>query len=328
MGVVGSIGINIGQNFQAEAIQRIPEEHRKECSRLWSSPLWLLGQVIFATFSLINFAALALAPASVLTPLESIQFVTNIFYNRFVNKAVVSTRMAAGVGLAAMGTTLTVVFGAPGNGCHTVDQLESFWVRWTWPVYVAFSLTVAVVAFVTHKRYQPYVLHLQKLRQELQEARKAGCIGAGHEMELKRLTVELEEHEAVCRAMHAELVAPISYTLYSALIGGAQMIVHTKAVSELLFLLLQGDDTIFVGWLVYAELTLLLVCGFTWLYKLNECLWLYEPLLILPLMVGTFILFGGIAGGIFFQVGGGLLLPVSAHPPARPHCPVISSHAP
>jgi hypothetical protein len=38
-----------------------------------------------------------------------------------------------------------------------------------------------------------------------------------------------------------------------------------------------------------------------WVIKLTQCLGLYEPLLILPLMVSTYILFGGIAGGIYFR---------------------------
>ena len=41
---------------------------------------------------------------SILTPIESIQFVNNIFYNRFVNKTVVTGRMLAGVAFAVSGT--------------------------------------------------------------------------------------------------------------------------------------------------------------------------------------------------------------------------------
>jgi hypothetical protein len=32
-----------------------------------------------------------------------------------------------------------------------------------------------------------------------------------------------------------------------------------------------------------------------------QCLALYEPVVIIPLMVGTYLLFGGVAGGIFFR---------------------------
>ena len=120
MGVAGSIGINIGQNLQASGLQALPELERvKPCK----SRTWIIGMTIFIAFSLINFAALSLAPASILTPLESIQFVTNIFWNKCVNNAVISRRMVLGVVAAMAGTILSVSFGAGGNGCHSIAQL-------------------------------------------------------------------------------------------------------------------------------------------------------------------------------------------------------------
>ena len=102
MGVIGSIGINVGQNLQAAGIQSLDMELRTQPHK---SKTWIIGTVVFVMFSLINFAALALAPASVLMPLESIQFVTNVVYNRLINKAVVSMRMNAGVACACAGTS-------------------------------------------------------------------------------------------------------------------------------------------------------------------------------------------------------------------------------
>ena len=61
MGVVGSIGINIGQNLQAAGLQKLPElERAKPCK----SRMWQVGLAIFIAFSLVNFAALALATAN------------------------------------------------------------------------------------------------------------------------------------------------------------------------------------------------------------------------------------------------------------------------
>ena len=63
--------------MQATGLKRLPEDQRGKPHR---SRLWCIGMGIFVSFSMLNFAALALAPASVLTPLESIQFVTNVVY--------------------------------------------------------------------------------------------------------------------------------------------------------------------------------------------------------------------------------------------------------
>ena len=122
MGVLGSIGINIGQNMQADGILRLPPEQRD--SEQWRSPMWRVGMAIFVSFSIHNFAALGLAPASILVPLESIQFVTNVFYSRLVHKKTVPLRMAAGVTLAVRHRAHRT-FGASGGGCSSIDKLEA-----------------------------------------------------------------------------------------------------------------------------------------------------------------------------------------------------------
>ena len=112
-GVFGSIGINVGQNMQADGIQGLPEEFRETAP--FKSVAWCWGMGFFVGFSMLNFAALGFAPASVLVPLESIQFVTNVFYSKIVHKKDVPPRMIIGVALACLGTVLTVVFGASGD---------------------------------------------------------------------------------------------------------------------------------------------------------------------------------------------------------------------
>ena len=260
MGVAGSIGINVGQNMQATALDELPDELK---SKPHKSKLWMWGMVIFIIFSLINFAALALAPASILTPLESIQFVTNIFYNKFVNKKMISWAMQGGTWLTVLGTVFTVIFGPVGVPCHSVRTLENYWSKPTWLVYLIISLAIAIGSYVTH------IVYMRK-------------------MKLVRV-----QNDAPAPWAH-EMVLPVSFTLYSSLAGGAQMIVQSKVFSELLAMIFQGNFTIFMGWLLYVEIVLVVTCGIIWIVKLTECLGLYNPLLILPLMVGTYILFGGV----------------------------------
>lgn len=44
------------------------------------------------------------------------------------------------------------------------------------------------------------------------------------------------------------------------------------------------------SWLLYVEVVLVTGCGIVWAYRLTECLTLYEPLIILPLMVRAHML--------------------------------------
>ena len=136
--------------------------------------------------------------------------------------------------------------------------------QWAWWVYVSCSLVVAVGAFATHRFYSRWAQRKRPLA-------------------------------------HSGIILPVTFTLYSALLGGAQMIVHSKVLSELLYMIFHGGVALLTtSWLLYVELLLCIACGIVWVVKLTECLTLYNPLLILPLMVGTYILFGGVAGGLFF----------------------------
>ena len=269
MGVFGSVGINIGQNIQAAGLQELPVLDRlKPCK----SRGWIIGLMIFISFSLLNFSALALAPASILTPLESIQFVANVIYNKFINHSVVSRRMVSGVALAILGTALSIGFGAASDGCHTLDELTAFWTNNPlWWGYMSLSMVIATTSYFTYRTY------VRRLKQSIDDP-------------------------SVPMLPHHRLVMPIAFTFASASAGGAQMIVHSKVTAELLALIFsQGDVSVFTHWLLYVEVVLVSTCGIVWGIKLTECLGLFDPLLILPLMVGTYILFGGIAGGIFFQ---------------------------
>jgi len=76
--VIGSIGINSGQNMQAMGLQTLPEEDRKAFSKLRKNRMWSLGCALFVTCSMVNFAALPRAPAMIRVPLEAVQFVNNV----------------------------------------------------------------------------------------------------------------------------------------------------------------------------------------------------------------------------------------------------------
>ena len=93
---------------------------------------------------MLNFAALAFAPASILTSLESIQFVTNVAYNKLINGVHVSREMLLGVLLACLGTTLTVVFGAQTGGtCRSVEEMSGYWGGAAWWAYLSTTIVLA-----------------------------------------------------------------------------------------------------------------------------------------------------------------------------------------
>ena len=79
------------------------------------------------------------------------------------------------------------------------------------------------------------------------------------------------------------------------------MIVHSKLLAELLELTAASGEIAFADGFFWMELLLTSVFGVYWLFRLSQCLGLYDPLFIIPLMQTGFIVFGAIAGGIFYN---------------------------
>jgi len=266
MGVFGSVLINIGQNLQASAMQGNPAVQAKPCI----SRTWVMGLSTFVCGSLLNFLAFTFASASILVPIEAVQFVVNVIYGKYVNKKAISSRMLVGVALTISGTVLCVSFGSSDTRCFTLDEMILFWTQPLWWIYLIISFSVAFGALGLYRRY----------RREI----AAGGAPKNH-----------------------QYVLPVSFAVSSALLGGGQMIVHSKAIAELFELQVQMIEPLPVTtWYFYLELTLLATGGAFWLYKMNEGIGMFDPLFIIPLLQSCYILFGVIAGGIYFEEFAGL----------------------
>lgn len=248
-------------------LAQMEEGDRQMCSRLLRSRLWAIGCVLFISCSMINFAALTLAPASILVPLEAVQFISNVAFGKFVRKVEVPTRMLLGVLAMVVGVALAVYFGESSNFCFTEEELIRYWTftdGWGWWIFLAMTSGISAVALIAHKR--------------LWARRAAG------------LPVK-----------NAEVYLPVLYAIPSTLLGGSQMIVQSKCLAELIELMARGETLTIAGWFFWVEAAL--VCGFGlfWFFRLTQSLGMYEPLFIIPLMQANFIVWGGIAGGIFFH---------------------------
>jgi len=271
--ILGSVGINTGQNLQALGLVRMAEEERNQCGSLCKSRLWVIGCTMFISCSMLNFAALTLASASILVPLEAVQFVCNVAFGKVVRKMPIPPRMYGGVLMMCFGVGLAVYFGERGTHCFTIDDLKAFWLlpeAWGWWLWLAISFAVSIVCLFLHRR-------AWNLRAEGRPIRNAA------------------------------IVMPILYAIPSALLGGGQMIVQSKCLSELMEIMFtQGDREDYVLPLAdphgffWIEFFLVSCFGLFWFFRLTQCLGMYEPLFIIPLMQAQFIVWGGIAGGIFF----------------------------
>jgi len=196
-----------------------------------------------------------------------VQFIVNVAFGKFVRKVEVPMRMIGGVLCMVVGVALAVIFGESGNFCFTEDQLMKLWTfsnGWGWWIYIAVTFSISAVCLVAHRRYWTRSRDGQPIK-------------------------------------NAAVVMPVLYAIPSALMGGAQMIVQSKCLAELTELMARGESITIANWFFWVEAVLVCSFGLFWFFRLTQSLGMYEPLFIIPLMQANFIVWGGIAGGIFFH---------------------------
>jgi len=267
IGLLSSIAINVGQNLQSIGGKMVGAD-KDPCS----SKTWVIGLTIFAVGALGNMLAMAFASATILVPLESSQFVTNILFSKFVNKVAVTSRQMLGTTLAVVGTTLICAFGPNDQRCFTIDDFRLFWQSPLWIGWVVGTFALSAIGWIFYARL---------LATSTKQTSSGGTPPPWAESSLAAL-----------------------FALSSALVGGAQMIVHTKALAELLDMMFAGQFSVLAllsDWIFWVEFLLTATCGFFWLRQMGVSIMLYDPLFIIPLLQSSYITFGCAASGIFYQ---------------------------
>ena len=89
-----------------------------------------------------------------LAPLESVQFVSNLLFAKFVNGVLVTRRMVSGSALIIFGTILAIAFGPSRVLQFSVNDLVGFWGDATWLIYLTLNLSLAFATQMCHVIYE------------------------------------------------------------------------------------------------------------------------------------------------------------------------------
>ncbi len=297
LGLLGSIAINTGNNIQSLGLkslkaekkrqskctidgtaptvfpvdehgnstekQELGHDRRKEPGGPCSSTVWIVGTVVFISGSLLNFASYGLAPQSMLASLESVQFVTNLIFGKFMLKAHVTRRMVVGTIFTVAGTVVAVQFSSKTTLTLTTAEMKQLYKN---PAYISYLvLSMVIIALLN------FVFNLFKRRQ--------------------RDGIPLPQ---------THIVMPICYSVVSALVG-TQSVVQAKVLAELLAVQSSGKENVFKSSFVYWTILVWLMTVIVWLSRLNSALSKFDPLFIIPLLQCSFIFFAIVSGGIFFR---------------------------
>lgn len=279
LGLAGSIAINTGNNIQSLGMHKLEDKRREEVEAAGGvfdpkekiepskSKVWVFGTTVFLTGSLLNFWSYGFAPQSVLAALESIQFVTNILFGKFMLGATITKKMYIGTVLCIVGTIVVVVVMASiaktVSEPPTIEDLMNLYGNYAYLAYIAIIVVGGVLIQMTH-------LHYQKM------------LDAGNPL------------------AHSHLVLPITYAVFSALFG-TMSVVQAKCLATILERNLTYCDAVFEHWFTYKCILVWLAFVVVWLYRMNEALSKYNPLFIIPLLQVNFIFFAMMSGGIYFR---------------------------
>lgn len=298
LGLLGSVAINTGNNIQSLGLKRLQEDaengrgQRKTGSK-WplgkaktapveagndtsllasqdskppgpsTSKIWVTGTLIFVSGSLLNFASYAFAAQSMLASLESIQFVTNLLFGKFMLGANVTKTMLFGTCLTVAGTIIAVQFSSKNTLELNTAEIKDLYRNPAYLAYLAMMVALLVLLDMVYRLFERYKLQDKPLR-------------------------------------WSDAIMPLTYSIWSALFG-TQSVVQAKVLAELLAVHGEGDEDIFHSWFTYATIVFWLVTVSVWLKRLNDALGKFNPLFIIPLLQCSFIFFAIVSGGIFFK---------------------------
>lgn len=274
MNLLGSIILNVGTNFmkfgfiikkQLEASEPGPGADTVGLldKKVPTPRVWYIGVALMVLGGITVFASLGFAPQSLLAPLGSIQFVSNVFLGRFLLKERVTMRVVVATALLMLGSALSVAFGDHEHQEYNLDKLKHLYT----PGYLAYLACLAVLCGALHVTYLKY-----------------------HERALQGGHMLLPHHK---------YVYPLSYCNVSAIIG-TQGAIFAKAASHIIADTAGGDNQLKfpMSWFFVAGA----VGGsIFWLTRMNSALRKFDGLFIIPALQVCWISWILVSAGTYFR---------------------------
>lgn len=276
IGLTASVLINYGQNteFVNPDDEAESDEVRAKLRRRRNR-----GKAMFGIGVVLNFVAFAFAPPSILAPLEGAQFVAHFVFNYTQKNPTIvrdgrlspnGRRTAVGTLLVLFGVALPVIPALiePKPVPRLSDDV--IWCLWSsidWWITVGVGIGIALLALAV-----------------------ASSIGAP----FYKFGYKPTAPPSTDRMGQVLYVVP-------AVVVGAFAVVNAKAISELVELILGGEWKLLGEGLFWMTAVFVAVGFLAWLEFLRVGPKIFDPLAMIPLLQGGYILASSIAGAIFFE---------------------------
>jgi hypothetical protein len=115
---------------------------------------WLIGTIIFVAGSLFTFAAFGFGAQSLLAAMESIQFVSNVFFVFFVHGQPVTVRMVTSTLSICAGNILVVIFSDHAENQLFSEDINHLYLNNTaYQVYAIVALVLCLSSYLIFRHY-------------------------------------------------------------------------------------------------------------------------------------------------------------------------------
>mmetsp|Transcript_10913 Transcript_10913/g.11332 ORF Transcript_10913/g.11332 Transcript_10913/m.11332 type:complete len:497 (-) Transcript_10913:237-1727(-) len=264
MNIFGSVMVNFGTNLMKSAHNialENTEEQEAQRKFFTSTNIWKIGMSIFVIGSLINFASFAFAAQSLLAALGTVQFISNVFFAKFILGEVLTPRIIIATGIIIIGLTMAIIFSNHSTQLYTTNDLLDLYTS----EYIIFMTFVIIILLFFHAMYTIYTVN--------------------------------EEIGTPLPGNH--LIRPVSYAIVSATVG-TQSVLQSKCLAELIKATFEGENQ-FDKPFVYIIVGVFALGLSFWLYRMNAALKKFDGLLIIPLLQVFWTTSAIVQGGVYFQ---------------------------
>lgn len=238
LNVIGSILVNFGINIMKHShsissIQAVGSPKSSATPPLTLLGLemsWSKGAFVFATGSFATFVSFAYGSQSLLASLGTLQFISNVFFSRFVLQQTISWKVIIATVLIVIGVVVTVSFSNHSSDVYTVQDLLQLYDR-----EYLFFLEVLGLALVVQSLV--YLMYTQRER-------------------------------AKSPLPLSVIIRPITFASVAATIG-SQAVLQSKCMAEILRSSTYGDAQQ-SQWFVIVIAAVFVLGVIIWLVCLNE----------------------------------------------------------
>jgi magnesium transporter len=264
LNIGGSVMVNFGTNLMKSAhnIAIENDQRRMKDETIFTSKnVWTFGMSIFVFGSIVNFASFAFAAQSLLAALGTVQFISNVFFAKFVLNETLTPRIFFATGVIMGGLVLAILCSNHENDLYTTEDLLNLYT----PGYMLFLIFVGILLVVCHFTYTVYT-HYES---------------AGAPLPMNGI------------------MRPTCYSIVSATVG-TQSVLQSKCLAELIKATINGDNQ-FDKPFVYIIIAVFACGLSFWLYRMNAALKKFDGLVIIPLLQVFWTTSAIFQGGVYFQ---------------------------